>query len=334
MGDCISGLPDDVLCRILSFVSVKDALNAKLLSRRWRPLRVPLSNLYFNQNTMLGLDYGKNWIPREHIGVLLNLKFEFVQRVDRFLKSLREGPYLNLINSFTVCFCLDNEFASRIDDWIAFAVRMDAESIELNFRSILSTINNHGKYDYEKLYSFPFHILPSGGKGSRLKHLRLTACLLTMRPETINNINNYPGLIFNSLKTLDLHLLPLDQTTLETLLTASVNLEWLVLENCELQQTTTRIRSGRLKRLHINDSCDGMYQAIELDSCVDLRAFEFRGPFTHVSFLGLGVPRLERVSLRFYNPFEKGINFMFDGLPKQLPELQMLSLCWNSCDVS
>lgn len=58
---------------------------------------------------------------------LTELKSEFCERVDWFLKLFR-GPHLN---SFRVDFCLDNDFASTIDNWVSFAVRMEAESIEL-----------------------------------------------------------------------------------------------------------------------------------------------------------------------------------------------------------
>lgn len=89
--DRIGELPDEILCHILSFLTVEDAFALKLQSRRWRRLQLPLSNLYFNQTTMFGTVYSASYLERHQT----ELKSEFCERVDWFLKLFR-GPQLNI----------------------------------------------------------------------------------------------------------------------------------------------------------------------------------------------------------------------------------------------
>ncbi|XP_058753075.1 F-box/FBD/LRR-repeat protein At5g56420-like [Vicia villosa] len=46
--DRISALPDEIICHILSFLPTEDVFTTKLLSKRWRPLWLLLSNLDFD----------------------------------------------------------------------------------------------------------------------------------------------------------------------------------------------------------------------------------------------------------------------------------------------
>ena len=125
---------------------------------------------------------------------------------------------------------------------------------------------------------------------------------------------------FNCLKTLELQHLPLDQTSLDGVLSSSLDLEWLTLDECELPRTL-RVSSARLRGLRFYH-CLGT-SCIELNAA-QLQAFEFSGWVLKLSFLLL--PPLERVHLGLRNPYA-AVAF-FDILAEIRPKLQILSLNW------
>ncbi|XP_020081575.1 putative F-box/LRR-repeat protein At4g13960 isoform X3 [Ananas comosus] len=58
--DHISELPDDILNRIFSLLTLRDAAKAKLLSRRWRRHPTFVSNLCLDPLTMFGIQIGRH----------------------------------------------------------------------------------------------------------------------------------------------------------------------------------------------------------------------------------------------------------------------------------
>jgi hypothetical protein len=54
--DRISHLPDDILCRILSFLPIKLAFTTTVLSKRWSPLYKLLTSLSFDDESVLDED--------------------------------------------------------------------------------------------------------------------------------------------------------------------------------------------------------------------------------------------------------------------------------------
>ncbi|XP_050383533.1 putative F-box/FBD/LRR-repeat protein At5g56810 isoform X1 [Argentina anserina] len=292
--DCISELPDEIVTHILSYLPVADAFSFKLVSRRWSRIQVPLSNIYFSDETIFG-----KTIFFEGCSNLEKLKSEFVDKVDGFLNLFR-GPYLN---TFMVDFCLDNESAPAIDKWVSFAVSMQVESIELAFNNTNS----------QTLYKFPFDLLPEPKPFTRLKRLKLSACSLLLTPESPPP--------FNCLKTLELKNLPLDQTSLDGVLSSCLDLEWLTLEECEWPRTLC-VSSAGLRGLRVHHHLPT--STIELNA-TQLQTIDLKGRALKLSFLV--VPPLERVHLAFLNPYAAKI--FFDLLPAEVrPKFQILSLKW------
>lgn len=130
-------------------------------------------------------------------------------------------------------------------------------------------------------YNFPSHRLPkpkpSGKVGPRLKHLKLSSCLLLLTPPPQFQSQS----LLNCLKTLDLQNLPLDQSGLDGVLSSCLGLEWLTLNKCQLPQTL-RICSDRLKGLHVHWCWEA--DVIELNAA-QLQAFEYKGRSVKLSFL-------------------------------------------------
>uniref|UniRef100_A0A5B7C2J8 F-box domain-containing protein n=1 Tax=Davidia involucrata TaxID=16924 RepID=A0A5B7C2J8_DAVIN len=304
--DRLSEMPDDILSFILSFLSMRDAVKARILSSRWRYLCASMLNLNFDLLTVLGInDKGK--YSNGDSDILWEDRRKFVRGVDQFLELYRGQK----IDSLRVHFCLGNESACYIDRLINFAVRMEAEKLHLNFSSI------HQSND---LYNFPCQLLPQGNT-SPLKHLCLKSCELSPSPDFIDRLI--------SLKTLDLNDVHLDQSGVKSILFGCLNLEWLRLKKCSLPLTLC-IHGPflRLKTLVVHDCC--RVEKIELSS-IGLTTFEYIGRVKSFSFAD--VPRLEKVHIRFIHGCERSTSYMFHGLANDLPQLQILSLVLTTHEV-
>ncbi|KAI7990900.1 hypothetical protein LOK49_LG12G02840 [Camellia lanceoleosa] len=66
-------------------------------------------------------------------------------------------------------------------------------------------------------------------------------------------------------------------------------------------------------------------------SSIDLATFEYIGKVKNFSFLD--VPRLEKVHIRFMVAYERGTQYMFNGIANDLPRLQTLSLVLTTDEV-
>uniref|UniRef100_A0A2P2K592 F-box domain-containing protein n=1 Tax=Rhizophora mucronata TaxID=61149 RepID=A0A2P2K592_RHIMU len=209
-GDRISKLPDEILCLIISFLSMREATGTRLLSRQWRSLCASASNLHFDLLTVCGIYCEKYYTMHSKF---LKHKTSFLRGIDQF-SCLYLGPR---IDTFWVCFLLGYESASHIDKWIGFAIQMGAKNIDLDL---------FGYKDSER-YNFPCHLLPQGER-SHLKSLCVTSCLLRPSPDNANR--------FNSLTNLDLSGVNLEKIHLDCILSGCLNLERLKFQNCWLPQ--------------------------------------------------------------------------------------------------
>lgn len=310
--DHLSGMPDDILSSILSSFSMRDAVKMRILSSRWRYFYAPTLDLNFDTLTVLGIDL------REMYGVkkfefLLEHKLKFLKGVDQFLKLYR-GPKLN---SLRVSFFLGDESASYIDRWISAAFTMNTEKLDLHFSYSAGTFFlDRGTCD--KFYDFPCQLLPLDST-SQLKHLCLKSCKFRPSPDLTDRLS--------SLKTLDLFHAPLDQRDVQSILSGCSNLEWLRLKKSILPVTLCIHGLPRLKVFIMHD-CDGV-EKIELSS-LGLTTLEYIGRVRSFSFVDL--PRLEKVHIRFIHGFRRARDYIFYRLANDLPQLQSLSLIFQTED--
>jgi hypothetical protein len=139
--DTISSLPDAILCRILSFVTTKEAVATSILSKRWIHLWHHVHNLnfpYINVETV-------------NSSLLFN---EFVYSV---LLS-REIAGSNLINSFTLHIQYDNPHLAfdlgfpNITKWINVAVQRKRKLKHLCLRLDVDNLDDNGD-DYDANYT-------------------------------------------------------------------------------------------------------------------------------------------------------------------------------------
>ncbi|CAL5360917.1 unnamed protein product [Camellia sinensis] len=306
--DRLTEMPDDILSCILSFLSIRDSVKARILSRRWRYICPFMLNLDFDLHTVLGINYKARYSNGDS-DISWEDKSKFVSGVDQFLE-LYNGQKLD---SLRICFCLGNEYTGYVDRWIRFAIIMKTEKLDLDFSASPESQSNN-------LYDFPCQLLPQGDS-SQLKYLCLKSCNLGPTPNLVSRLN--------SLKSLDLEHVPLNQSCANSILSSCLNLEWLRLKNSILPETLCIHGPSLHLKILIVHECYGV-EKFEISS-IGLTTFEYIGKVKNFSFLD--VPRLEKVHIRFMVAYERGTQYMFNGIANDLPRLQTLSLVLTTDEV-
>ncbi|XP_076901860.1 F-box/FBD/LRR-repeat protein At5g56420-like [Bidens hawaiensis] len=174
--DHISKMPDDVLVRILSRLSVKDAVVTDSLSKRWRHLWRNLIRLNFD-----GTETLNEMANDEMICDLESAKF--TKQVNNVISS-HNHPMIQL---FRIHFNLDCRYSECINEWIKFAIDKKVERMELNLLDISNYARNPAKN-----YNF---MLPSLNAVS-LTLKMLVLCSVNLDEPTLNVIlKNSPHLM-------------------------------------------------------------------------------------------------------------------------------------------
>lgn len=315
--DRLTELPNEIFSFILSFLSIRDAVKARVLSRRCRHVFPSILHLEFDLHSVLGTNY-KGRRSNEDSDISSEARAKFAAGVDQFFEIYKGQK----INSLRICFALGNEHACYVDRWIAFAIRRNTEKVDLDFSANLINTFYYfpGQLLPESLYDFPCQLL-SEANTSQLKHLYLNSCNLRPAPHHVGRLT--------PLKTLDLENMVLDQSSAKSIFSGFLNLEWLRLKNISLPETfCIDAPSLHLETLILHD-CYGV-KKIEVSS-IGLTTFEYIGRVK--SFTFLNVPQLEKVHIRFMCAYLNGTRYMFNGLANDLPRLQTLSLVLTTVEV-
>lgn len=246
----INELPDEVLSSILSFLPMRDAFKARLLSSRWRYIFASPFKLDFSKNP------AKSW----------KYKSLFLRQVDQILQQCIKT--IPKVDSFKLRYFLGNKEACHVDKWITLLAIVKTEKLDLNFSPILE--------DCEP-YCFPCHLLH---KAPYLKHLRLKSCILRSSFESTTT-----GLL-NSLKNIDLQSVRLDQSAFDTMLSGCVNLRFLRLEYCQLPMELSIRGPFRCLSLLTLLYCEGANK-IEILSIGHVVKFEYFGGSTNLNVVGV-----------------------------------------------
>ncbi|XP_024626901.1 F-box/FBD/LRR-repeat protein At1g13570 [Medicago truncatula] len=228
MDDRISELPDDILCDMLTTLSMKDLLKSSILSKRWSKLWGSRRDLYFDVFNVFGSSekelqktgYLIDVTSRFSVDRCIDLyktKDEFVKRVDQFVKNFPG----TVINSFLVSFYLNCEQSNTIDQWISFAIAKGVGMIDLLFLGEPYPAHPNPHPDPSKRYKFAFDLF-SETTASALKHLRLECCIVC-------NPTNCDFIPFKNLTYLSLNEVKVDEMFIESLLSNCGLLEELCL---------------------------------------------------------------------------------------------------------
>ncbi|KAL7189956.1 hypothetical protein ACSBR1_039569 [Camellia fascicularis] len=272
--DRLTEMPDDILSFILSFLSIRDYVKARILSRRWRYICPFMLNLDFDLHTVLGINYKARYSNGDS-DISWEDKSKFVTGVDQFLELYNGQKLLSL----RIRFCLGNEYAGYVDRWIRFAIIMKTEKLDLDFSASPECQSNN-------LYDFPCQLLPQGDS-SQLKYLCLKSCNLSPTPNRVSRLV--------SLKSLDLEHVPLNQSCANSILSSCLNLEWCRLKNNILLETLCIHGPSLHLKILIVHECYGV-EKFEISS-IGLTTFAYIGKVKYFSFLD--VPRLEKVHIRY-----------------------------------
>ncbi|KAG5001808.1 hypothetical protein JHK87_022880 [Glycine soja] len=320
--DYISKLPNSIICNILSFLEVKDAVTTSVLSSKWRNISCNPSNLILDEDNML--------IKREHSltyvllhqSVVQRLEFKrgrtlaFVSNVNMYLSHVEE---VQKIDKLKVCFTFrHNEYGSTdLDRWIRFAVEKNVEEIDLclleeNHHHLINASPNDG------YYVFPCEVVGNyeGQSGSKsfLKSLRLAHCVLA--PHMLHNLG------FSTLTTMELFKVDLkSELHIQILLSSCSNLEFFGLSEC-YNMKNLKIEHPycqKLKYLKVK-LCQELKKLVLYST--SLEALEFKG--SKIEFV-FDAPRLKT----FYSPVSdtdachKELWPVF-RLPIDIPQLETL----------
>ncbi|KAJ8450033.1 hypothetical protein Cgig2_029395 [Carnegiea gigantea] len=220
MADNTHDLPDDIFCYIFSLLPVRDAVRARLSSFRWKNLPDIRSVLRFDGTNVLG----KNNFCSGRFA------HPFVKAVDQFL-DLWKGEKISTLG---IWFGLGNKYALHIDKWIATAMKVEVEELDLNFSDLDRDLES---------YVFPSHLL-SFETGCYLKRLCLDNCMLSLPFGCTSWLNH--------LTTLHLSRVPLHQSGVQCILSGGLNLRSLELSDCSLPSALC-IHLPLLKKLVIYD---------------------------------------------------------------------------------
>ncbi|KAF9589384.1 hypothetical protein IFM89_023416 [Coptis chinensis] len=171
--DRINPLPDTMLTYIISFLPTKNAVGTSVLAKRWKNLWASVPVLDFDDTLILSKSSNK----KRRVNKFMNF-------VDRVL-HLHDLPN---IQKFSLK-CLDTRDASRIDSWIATALKHRVEEIFLNLKldnacllpssfficESLKTLKITGDFyeDVDYIYKIPSCIRWSSLKFLNLDSLRL-----------------------------------------------------------------------------------------------------------------------------------------------------------------
>ncbi|XP_033510382.1 F-box/LRR-repeat protein At3g26922-like [Nicotiana tomentosiformis] len=141
--DRISQLPDDILVHILSFLSVKEAADTSVLSKRWLPLWRFVPRLDFDATKQL-----------DEVAVDQKLQKRYMKKYVRWVNRTLRMCKAQRLDQFRVRFDLNELAQHEIDKWLEFAFARQVQRLELD---LLEGGERIQASDY--CYTFPAQLL-------------------------------------------------------------------------------------------------------------------------------------------------------------------------------
>lgn len=125
--DWISTLPDDILIKVLSLMTISKAAMTGCLSTRWRHLWKNIDHLILDTHNF-GMQEPQLSDYHENPHFWNTEATKFVHKVN----GLLQNHYGDRIKEFTVRFPLTSAHASELDRWIGFARAASTERLCLD----------------------------------------------------------------------------------------------------------------------------------------------------------------------------------------------------------
>ncbi|XP_047085180.1 putative F-box/FBD/LRR-repeat protein At1g78760 [Lolium rigidum] len=222
----LDNLPEDLIQKILSRLTLKEVARISTLSSGWREAWRYHPDLIFDIDKLFdGKDKGDQ---------------EFVTSVNAIVKD----HYRTVVNKFKVNYGLSEEHGDDLDGWISFAVSSKAKNVVLDLRPAPKCPDN--------VYNFPLHLFAHRNSSCVLS-LRLVLVCLRPAPDFCGFVN---------LRSLKLHRAYVSKD-LHCMLSQCVVLEWLSLTDCFISSFTMSEPLDHLKYACIQN-CS--LQSIQLDA--------------------------------------------------------------------
>lgn len=279
-------LPTDVLGMILSKLPPKEIVRTSVLSNKWKHIWTICPKLRFDGSTMCGKD----------VAGTQHYSQKFIGNVNGVLKQYHG----KVVEELELQFEYGVTLAEHLNDWVNFALLSRAKNIALDLLP--------AKWErHPDPYRFPIELFDSESI-SRLQHLQLSS----MSFESPSQFNGFPNL-----KKLDLHDLRVTRKDLQDMLSNCLNLEWLSIVRCHLDDELMVLRPlPRLLYLHV------VYCRISKIEfrATNLQTFVYHG---HLIPFYLG-PALALKDARLYLTGKITLGFALTVLPKLFPSVQNL----------
>ncbi|CAL5347417.1 unnamed protein product [Camellia sinensis] len=288
VGDSISQLPEEILCSIVSLLTLREAARTSVLSRRWRFLWRSLLKLNFDITNMTG-----DTILQQHD------KGRFVTWINQVLKH-HAGEK---IVSCRVVYPLGGEYGQDIDQWVQFVAAKDVEELHIKLTTC------HLLHQDYTLYEFPYWFFAQGGRRSSLKCLSLNSCSLSL-PQNFRS--------FSSLVSLCVKNTRVSEENIQNMLSNCLCLEQFSISKCYCP-IRLKIANGDkyLKLKHLNLTfCRGL-EVVEIYNAIDLASFECRGDVLRQLLFKNSAQPMRSLFLGF-------ARVEGDMIPKQLPTFTKL----------
>lgn len=144
--DRISELPDEILVYILSFLTVKEAADTSVLSRRWLSLWTCIPRLDFEATK-----------PLDEVASQIKLRKRHLKKYLRWVNGTLQMCKVQKLGQFRICFDLNKFVQHEIDKWLEFAFSRNVQILELD-------LNKGGEdiRDFDYCYAFPARLLGLG----------------------------------------------------------------------------------------------------------------------------------------------------------------------------
>lgn len=310
--DRISDLPEPIRVRILSFLEIREAVRASVLSSSWRALSTWLPNLDCSSydfhrlledpqpmTTRKGYEADADAADfSTELKVKLGLSQTFYTFLDQALESTAELEMLKLYIPVSV-----SEFKYRLDRWLHGAVRRWVKELELKFR-----------VKQGPRYSLPDSVLVANS----IRKLKLEYCALS-----VPSLN---GIQLPSLRELCLSGVHLDDVALGSVFASCLNLEDLTLSDCH-GLTVMNIIGLKLQKVKI----ELLYEEVQAFKMMapNVLEFSYYGGFVDnkLSFELEGCEKMKHLDLQNTYLGDEDLVVILENLP--LLEVLWLTKCYS-----
>uniref|UniRef100_A0A0D9X512 F-box domain-containing protein n=1 Tax=Leersia perrieri TaxID=77586 RepID=A0A0D9X512_9ORYZ len=312
---------EDVLCDIVSHLTLKEAARASVLSSSWRNAWRHYPDLTFSHSIFPRNIHVTPSMSRQ---VKLRLK-EQTERFIHIVNNILQRHSGLVVKSLKIKFNLYRVHQVHIDQWVGFAIKSKAADLILDLRPLSLLTTNEP-------YVFPFNLFMD----------KQQCCIQVLR---LNFCSFKPPLEFsclNNLKTLDLRSVDIIEVDVDSLLTNCICLEYLRIEKCDklinlvvshplhsLQSLVVR-NCRSLQRIDFLVASHPLHclQSLVVRDCRSLQRIDLDA--VDLAYFVVKAPRVVDAWIGIHSPIV--VLHILSELADMLPDLQKLCLHLSSTE--